>query len=72
MPKYWGNQFSATGVFPKWVKSRRRKNEKKVGENNGKLRFIRHHGWATQTRLDQYNYSPALPNMTNVILLLNC
>ena len=46
---------SATGVSPKWVKSRRRrrKERKKVGENNGQLRFVRHHGWRTQARLDQ-------------------
>ena len=24
-----------------------------VGENNGQLRFVRHHGWRTQARLDQ-------------------
>ena len=27
--------------------------EKNVGENNGKLRFVRHHVWHTQARLDQ-------------------
>ena len=27
----------------------------KVGENNGQLRFIRHHGWRTQARLDQFS-----------------
>ena len=26
---------------------------KKVGENNGQLRFFRHHGWRAQARLDQ-------------------
>ena len=26
---------------------------KKVGENNGQLRFVRHHVWRTQARLDQ-------------------
>ena len=26
---------------------------KKVGENNGQLRFVRHQGWRTQARLDQ-------------------
>ena len=45
------------GVFPKWVKSRRRrKNEKKVGENNGKLRFVRQHWWHTQARLDPKHF----------------
>ena len=31
------------------------KKKKKVGENNGQLRFVRHHGWHTQARLDQNN-----------------
>ena len=48
-----GNKFSAEGVSPKWVKSRRRRRKKKVGENNGQLRFVRHHVWRTQARLDQ-------------------
>ena len=26
---------------------------KKVGENNGQLRLVRHHGWRTQARMDQ-------------------
>ena len=55
MPKYWGKR---TGDSPKWVKSRRcrkkkKKRKKKVGENNGQLRFVRHHVWRTQARLDQ-------------------
>ena len=29
--------------------------KQKVGENNGQLRFVRHHGWRTQARLDQNN-----------------
>ena len=29
------------------------KRKKKVGENNGQLRFVRHHVWRTQARLDQ-------------------
>ena len=29
------------------------KKKKKVGENNGQLRFVRHRGWRTQARLDQ-------------------
>ena len=56
----WGEEnISASGVSPKWVKSRRRrrkrrkKKKKKVGENNGQLPFVRHHGWRTQARLDQ-------------------
>ena len=37
------------------MKSRRRrtKEKKKVGENNGQLRFVCHHVLRTQTRLDQ-------------------
>ena len=40
------------------MKSRRQRKKKKkkknkVGENNGQLRFVRHHGWRTQARLDQ-------------------
>ena len=27
--------------------------KKKVGVNNGQLRFVRNHGWCTQARLDQ-------------------
>ena len=27
--------------------------KKKVGENNGQFRFVRHHVWRTQARLDQ-------------------
>ena len=56
-----GNKFSVTGVSPKWVKSRRRrKKKKKVGENNGQLRFVRHHVWRTQARLDQNMAYPTL------------
>ena len=38
------------GVSPRWVKVEGREEErkKKVGENNGQLRFVRHHGWRTQ------------------------
>ena len=34
-------------------KEKRRRKKKKVGENNGQLCFVRHHGWRTQARLDQ-------------------
>ena len=61
MPKYWGKQIFMHGKFPevgekekaekKEEEKRRRK--KKVGENNGQLRFVRHHVWRTQARLDQ-------------------
>ena len=54
----WGNKFSVTGVSLKCVTTRRRrkrkKKKKKVGENNGQLRFVRHHVWRTQARLDQH------------------
>ena len=29
--------------------------KKNVGENNGQLRFVRHHVWRTQARLDQHH-----------------
>ena len=32
---------------------KKKKKKKKVGENNGQLRFVRHHVWRTQARLDQ-------------------
>ena len=35
-------------------KERKKKKKKKVGENNGQLRFVRHHVWRTQARLDQF------------------
>ena len=34
-------------------KEKERRRKKKVGENNGQLRFVRHHVWRTQARLDQ-------------------
>ena len=39
----WGNKIPASGVSPKWVKSRRRRKRRRrrkiVGENNGQLCF---------------------------------
>ena len=35
-------------------KAQEKRKEKKVGENNGQLRFVRHHRQRTQARLDQY------------------
>ena len=35
------------------TEEKKRKKKKKVGENNGQLRFVRHHVWRTQARLDQ-------------------
>ena len=29
IPKHWGGNFAATGVSPKWVKSRRHRKKKK-------------------------------------------
>ena len=50
---------SASGVSPKWVKRNRRREKKKVSENNGQLRF--HPPPTTggvERRLDQkYSYS---------------
>ena len=37
------------------VEGGERKKKKKVGENNGQLRFVRHHLWRTQARLDQHS-----------------
>ena len=61
MPKYWRKQIFTHGRFPevgekqKAQKERKKKErKKKVGENNGQLRFVRHHVWRTQARLDQY------------------
>ena len=34
-------------------KKKKKERKKKVGENNGQLRFVRHHMWRTQARLDQ-------------------
>ena len=59
MPKYWGKQIFTHGRFPEvgekqkaWEKKEKER-KKKVGENNGQLRFVRHHVWRTQARLDQ-------------------
>ena len=59
--KIWGlGEKLSSWMSPKWVKIRRRgrkkKKKKKVGENNGQLRFVRHHGWRTQARLDQFKF----------------
>ena len=45
----------AEGVDKKKRKKKKKERKKKVGENNGQLCFIRHHGWRTQARLDQNN-----------------
>ena len=43
-----------TAVGVESLSGLKREKKKKVGENNGQLHFIRHHGWRTQTRLDQF------------------
>ena len=53
MPKYWGKQNFSHGSFPEVGEKQKKKKKKKVGENNGQLRFVRHHVWRTQARLDQ-------------------
>ena len=48
--------FPEVGEKKKEKKKERKKEKKegeKIGENNGQLRFVRHHGWRTQARLDQ-------------------
>ena len=52
MPKYLGKQIFSHGSFPE---AESVEEEKKVGENNGQLRFVCHHGWLTQARLDQFD-----------------
>ena len=53
MPKYWGKNYFAHGSFPKWVKSKKRREKKKErlndGENNGHgPHGARKHAWRTQ------------------------
>ena len=55
MRKYWGKQFQSQ-EFPRSGRKAEgveEKKKKKVGENNGQLRFVRQHGRRTQVRLDQ-------------------
>ena len=58
MPKKWGNKFSATGVSPKWVKSRRRRKRrrKKIGENNDQLCFVLHHASTPGPKMQKILY----------------
>ena len=60
MPKYWGKQTFTNGRFPEVGRRRKKKKKKKkkknVGENNGQLRFVRHHVLCTQARLDQFHF----------------
>ena len=46
-------EFPRSGSKSEGVGKKEKKKKKKVGENNGQLRFVRHHGWRTQARLDQ-------------------
>ena len=43
-------------------KAKKRKKKKKVSENNGQIRFVRHHGWHMQVRLDQKSHYEVLVN----------
>ena len=61
MPKYCGKQIFSPWSFPEVgekqksynkKKKKKRKKKKKVRENNGQLRFVPHHVWRTQARLD--------------------
>ena len=50
-----GTRVGPGSVTKRWpLKAEKCPNEKKkkVDENNGQLRFVRHHGWCTQARLD--------------------
>ena len=59
MPKYLGKQIFTHGSFPevgenqKAEKKKKKKKRRKIGEKNGQLHFVRHHGWRTQACLDQ-------------------
>ena len=47
--KFQSREFPRSGWKAEGVEE-----EKKVGENNGQLHFVRHHVWRTQARLDQF------------------
>ena len=71
MPKYWGKQIFTHVRFPevgeKKKAEKKKRKKKKVGENNGQLRFVRHHVWRTQARLDQ-NISISFPHLATTRL----
>ena len=80
MPLYGGKQIFTHGSFPevgenqkaeKKKKKKKKEKKKKVAENNGQLRFVRHHVWRTQARLDQnvLNWSPVDDRLTMVLAL---
>ena len=48
----------------------RKNKKKKVGENNGQLRFVRHHGLRTQARLDQ-NWLSIYPEVGKETLVID-
>ena len=50
--KCHAREFPRSGWKAEGVQKEEKK-KKKVGENNCQLRFVRHHEWRTQTRLDQ-------------------
>ena len=58
MLKYWGKQIVRHGSFPEVGQKK-----KKVGENNGQLRFVRHHGWRMKARLDQNVLDNSIPEL---------
>ena len=80
MPKYWGKQIFTHGRFPEVglkveggeKEKRRKKKKKKVGENNGQLRFVRHHAWRSQARLDQFSNSKSKINPCDLFHCLKC
>ena len=45
--------WKAEGVEEKEEEKKKKKKKKKIGQNNAQLRFVCHHGWRTQARLDQ-------------------
>ena len=50
---FHAREIPQSGSKAEGVGEKRRK-KKKVDENNGQLCFVRHHGWRTQARLDQF------------------
>ena len=51
---FHAREIPRSGLKVEGVEERKKEKKKeKVGENNGQLRFVRHHGWRTQARLDQ-------------------
>ena len=53
---FHAREIPRSGWKAEGVEEKKKKKEKKVGENNGQLRYVRHHVWRTQARLDQLKY----------------